>query len=132
MLKPLRYFFLRVYEFKLRSQPDVLAAFTAAAATAAAVFLHVLTLWIVFDRMFAGAAHLPHGRDTARAVGLTVILLIAAAFYQAWIASGRYRSFREEFRAETHDQRQVRTVFVILYAVLSFLLPVVLIFALPT
>lgn len=129
MLKPLRYFFLRVYEFKLRTQPEVLAAITAAAATAAAVFLHLFAFWIVFDSLFAGAV--PHGRNTARAAGMIVILLIAAAFFQAWVASGRYRSFREEFRTETHDQRQVRTGFVIFYAILSFLLPVVLMFTLP-
>jgi hypothetical protein len=38
MLKPLRYFFLRVYEFKLRSEPEGLAALTALCATSVAVF----------------------------------------------------------------------------------------------
>jgi hypothetical protein len=124
MLKPLRYFFLRVYELKLRSEPEGLAAFTAVGATSVAVGLHVLTLWILYDRVFGDG--MPRGRTASQALGATTILIITAAFYSAWITSGRYLSFREEFQAETPEQRQVRTIFVVLYAAVSFLLPVVL------
>jgi hypothetical protein len=91
------------------------------------VFCHVLTLWILFENFFGDP--LPRGRAASQVLGGTVIVLIAAAFYRAWMGSGRYLSFREEFQAETDDQRQVRSVYVVLYAVLSFLLPVVLMFS---
>lgn len=124
MLKPLRYFFLRVYDLKLRSEPEVLAAFTAVCATSVAVSCHVLTLWFLYRRMFLDGVLL--GRSVAQAIGATVIGIVIASLYSAWVASGRYRGFREEFQAETPKQRQVRTVLVVLYAAVSFLLPVVL------
>lgn len=126
MLKPLRYFFLRVYEFKRRSEPEGLAAFTAVCATSAAMACHVLTLWILYRRIFGDPAGVPRGRSAAQAMGAMLMLIIGAAFCNAWVASGRYLSFREEFQAETPDQRQWRSVFVILYAAISFLLPAVL------
>jgi hypothetical protein len=131
MLKPLRYFFLRVYEFKLRSEPEGLAAFTAVCATSAAVACHLLALKILFDRLLAKSDHFPHSRREAQALGLVVMLAIMVVFYQAWVGSGRYRTFRDEFQAETHDQRQVRSVLVIVYAILSFLVPAVLMIWLP-
>jgi hypothetical protein len=126
MLRSLRYFFLRVYEFKRRSEPEGLAAFTAVCATSVALGCHVLALWILYRETFGVPAGMAGGRRAAQALGAGVMLIIAAAFYSRWVSSGRYLSFREEFQAETPDQRQWRSVFVILYAAISFLLPVVL------
>jgi hypothetical protein len=126
MLKPLRYFFLRVYEFKRRSEPEVLAVFTAVCATSVAVCCHVLTLWILYREMFGIPVGMARGRTAAQAMGAMLMLVIGGAFYTAWMASGRYLSFRDEFQAETPDQRQIRTIFVVLYAIGSLLLPAVL------
>lgn len=123
MIKPLRYFFLRVYEWKLLSQPEPLALFTALAATSAAVCLHVLALWVILNRAMKIDIGIPHGRGTSRAVGITIGLLLMAALYRAWIASNSYVKFAEEFQGETTSQRHRRTVLVILYAVVTSLLP---------
>lgn len=130
MLKPLRYFFLRVYELKRSTQPDLLAVLTAVAVTSAAVFTHLLTLWILFDRAIGSNIARVHDRNASRAVGVVIIILIAAAFYRAWVASGKYLKFEQEFGGETIKQRDTRTVFVVLYAATSFLLPVALMIAL--
>lgn len=126
MLKPLRYFFVRVYEFKQRSEPEGLAAFTAVCATSVALFCHLLALWILYRETFGVPAGMPGGRRAAQALGGGVILMIAAVIYRGWISSGRYLRFGEEFLAETPEQRQVRTIFVVLYAAGIFLLPAVL------
>ena len=107
--------------------------FTAVCATSsAAVACHLLALKILFDRLLAKSDHFPHSRREAQALGLVVMLAIAVwCFYQASVGSGRYRTFRDEFQAETHDQRQVRSVLVIIYAILSFLVPAVLMIWLP-
>jgi hypothetical protein len=123
MLKPLRYFFLRVYEWKRPSEPESLAVFTALAAASAAVSMHVLTLKVILEMVFKTGLGIPHDRSTSRAVGIAIGILIMAALYRAWIASNRYVTFSEEFQAETRDQRYRRTVLVIVYAVVSFLLP---------
>ena len=126
MLKPLRYFFLRVYEWKRPLQPESLAVFTALAAASAAVCMHVLTLKVILEVVFKMDFGIPHDRNTSRAVGIAIGLLILAALYRAWIASNRYVTFSEEFQGETSDQRSRRTVLVILYAAVSFLLPLAL------
>lgn len=130
MLKPLRYFFLRVYEWKRHSQPLPLALFTALAATSAAVCLHVLALRVILERVLKFDFGIPHDRNTSRAVGIAVGVLIMAAFYRAWIATHRYTRFPDEFRDETLAQRRHRTVLVIVYVVVTFLLPFALMIAL--
>jgi hypothetical protein len=126
MLKPLRYFFLRVYESKRDSEPEVLAAVTALMATSVAICCHVLTLWILYRQIFGYPAGMARGRSAAQALGAIVMLVIVGALYSAWLGSGKYRSFREEFKTETPEQRGLRSVFVVIYAVASFVLPAVL------
>ena len=123
MLKPLRYFFFRIYDWKRGSESEPMAVFTALASTTVAVYMHILAIHVFLSRATKLNVGLPHDRNTSRAVGIIVGLGIMTGFYRAWIASSRYRKFVEEFRSETEMQRGHRTVLLILYAVVSFLLP---------
>lgn len=95
MLKPLRYFFFRVYSWKRLSETEPLALFSALSATTAAVYMHVLTLEIVVPSAMKLGAGLTHDRNTSRAIGIAIGLLIMVALYRAWIASNSYVKFAE-------------------------------------
>lgn len=130
MLKPLRYFFLRVYEWKRQSEPSSLALFIALAATSAAVFLHVLALSVVLELVFRIDFGIPHDRNTARIVGVAAGLLIMGLLYRCWIANRSYLRFPDEFRDETPVQRSRRTVLIFVYVLVTYFLPFGLIIAL--
>lgn len=123
MLKPLRYFFFRVYSWKRSSEGESLAAFTACVATAVIVCMYILTVQFIVRRAMGFNGTLTGDRNTTRMIGMAVGVLILVGFYRAWIASSYYKRFAEEFRDETDSQRRSRTILVIVGAIVSFLLP---------
>jgi hypothetical protein len=128
LLKPLRYVFYRILEWKLRDRREATPVLVAALATVLLLFLNVITATMLVNG-FRGRLLLPNfpgGR-----IGLSGVLLIA--FYLgynmmrlAWVENGRYDQLEREFQSTDTRIGTFRTALFWSYLVLSVLVPFLL------
>jgi hypothetical protein len=123
-MKPLRYFFLRCYEFAIRQRSPTPWLRPLVLLSALSGLNALVLIWICTE-IWGGTMTISQRESISRAAIVLWTVLVFVTLYFRWIRSRRYLAFKEEFSAESNAQRKVRTALVLTYAIASLCGPAI-------
>ena len=117
---PYQYLFYRVYRYQRKNWPSERATvFVVASFNTLLVFLNLLFLWEILDLAGRPRFSLP---ALSRLEITGAIAVAGYGQYLFWLHNERYKRVIAQFQAEP-DKRSVRRICVVLYIVLTLVLP---------